>query len=132
IDPNAQVCSPAFNTLSFMGTFFSSGGQSIPYDCYDFHINEPTPEAQIADINTFKSNLSAAGISNPLIYATEAGGWGGCTALPDADEQAYVARIQLLYWSNNVKRHYWYAYSTCALLSNQPTSQTLTPLGIAY
>jgi hypothetical protein len=141
IDPLAQVCSPAFIITStfppygtFMSSFLSAGGATIPFDCWDFHINETTPEAQIADITTFTKNLSANGISNALLYATEAGRWsvGNCDAIATADEQAYVGRIELIYWSQNVKAHYWYAYSTCAPLSNQPANSTLTPLGIAY
>ncbi|MGA7928838.1 MAG: hypothetical protein WCA20_22935 [Candidatus Sulfotelmatobacter sp.] len=141
IDSLAQVCSPAFIISStdssfstFMQSFLSSGGAAIPFDCWDFHINEATPETQIADITTFTGNLSANGISNPLMYATEAGRWdvGSCDAIASADEQAYVGRIEPIYWSQNVKAHYWYAYSSCAPLSNQPTTSTLTPLGIAY
>jgi len=141
IDPQALVCSPALSLVpnhpsytQFMSSFLSSGGAAIPFDCWDFHINEPTPEAQIADISTYTGLLSANGISNPLMHATEAGRWsvGNCNAIAAADEQAYIGRIELIYWSNNVKAHYWYAYSSCAPLSNLPTSSTLTPLGVAY
>ena len=138
-DPNAQVCSPAFSVSSYSGDintlngFFAASPAPPAFDCYDFHIDEATPEAQIADINTFKSVLTNAGISNPLIYATEAGRWGDCSAtVSGMTEQAYVARIELLYWSNNVKRHYWYAYDSCAPLTNQPTTSTLNAAGIGY
>ena len=140
-DPGVQVCSPAFIITqgqhssyysTFMTNFFANGGPTT-FDCYDVHINEPTPEAQITDINTFKSILSAAGITNPLIYATEAGRWGSCdTSLTGTTEQAYIARIELLYWSNNVRRHYWYAYDGCGTLTNQRTASTLNAAGIAY
>jgi hypothetical protein len=135
------VCSPAFIISStypsygtFMSSFLSSGGAAIPFDCWDFHINETTPEAQIADIATFTGYLSANGISNPRLYATEAGRWdvGNCDAIAAADEQAYAGRIELIYWSQNVKAHYWYAYSKCAPLSDLSTNSTLTPLGIGY
>jgi hypothetical protein len=141
IDSLAQVCSPAFIISStypsygtFMSSFLSSGGAAIPFDCWDFHINETTPEAQIADIATFTGYLSANGISNPRLYATEAGRWdvGNCDAIAAADEQAYAGRIELIYWSQNVKAHYWYAYSKCAPLSDLSTNSTLTPLGIGY
>lgn len=141
LDSQAKVCSPSFlpssagsGASTFISTFLANGGAAIPFDCWDFHINETVPEAQIADITTFTGILSANGISNPLLYATEAGRWevGNCDAIDAADEQAYVGRIELIYWSNDVKRHYWYAYSTCAPLSNQPTASTLTSLGIAY
>jgi hypothetical protein len=135
-DPGAQVCSPAFlPSFSLMNSFFTNGG-STGLDCYDFHINEPTPEGQIADINQFNSILSSNGIdpSTATIYATEAGRWGDCSATLSAPltPQAYIARIELLYSSNNVKRHYWYTYGICAPLTNQPTSATLAPAGIAY
>ena len=146
IDPLAQVCSPAFiinsanpSYRNFMSLFLSSGGAAIPFDCWDFHINETTPEDQIADITTFTGYLSANGISNPVLYATEDGRWGTCSdAIAAADQQAYVGRIELIYWSQNVKAHYWYGYGICVPLSNQITSEgvttdnTLTPLGIAY
>src|SRR5439155_15603082 len=45
IDPQAKVCSPAFiidpahpSYATFMESFLTSGGASIPYDCWDFHI----------------------------------------------------------------------------------------------
>jgi hypothetical protein len=141
IDPLAQVCSPAFIITSaypsygaFMISFLSSGGAAIPFDCWNFHINEPTPEAQIADIATFTGYLSTNGISNPLMQATEAGRWdvGNCDAIAETDEQAYVGRIELIYWSQNIKAHYWYAYSTCAPLSNLPAGSNLTLAGIGY
>jgi hypothetical protein len=144
IDPSAKVCSPAFEPAAtpgangadiFIKTFMTNGGAGIPYDCWDFHANASRPEDQVANINTFKGYLDQYvphGSAGARIYATEAGRWEGCNAISDADEQAYVGRIELLYWSNNVTRHYWYGYSTCAKLSNQPTSQTLTPAGVAY
>lgn len=139
-DPGARVCSPAFDMGSsskyyanLMNSFFSNGGPKT-WDCYDFHANDPTPEGQIADINQFKTVLRNNGIdpSAVTIYASEAGRWGGCVTISDAEEQAYVARIELLYWSNGVKRHYWYAYDTCGALTNQPARSTLKPVGIAY
>lgn len=139
-DPGAKVCSPAFSMGSrtkyyanLMNSFFANGGPK-GWDCYDFHVNEPTPEGQIADINQFKAVLRNNGIdpSAVPIYATEAGRWGGCVSISDDEEQAYVARIELLYWSNDVKRHYWYAYDACGTLTNQPSSSTLRPVGLAY
>jgi hypothetical protein len=144
VDPNVKVCSPAFEPAAtpgggsadiFIKTFLTNGGAEIPYDCWDFHANGNTPEAQIDNVNVFKGYLDQyvpGGSAKATIYATEAGRWGGCTNISDADAQAYVGRIELLYWSNNVRRHYWYGYSICAKLSNQPTSATLTPAGIAY
>jgi hypothetical protein len=136
-DPGAQVCSPAFISpfTPLMNNFFANGGPKT-LDCYDFHSNEPAPEGQIADINQFNSILSSNGIdpSTATIYATEAGRWGNCNATlsPPLTPQAYIARIELLYWSNNVKRHYWFAYDSCVSLTDQPTSSTLRPAGIAY
>jgi hypothetical protein len=118
---------------NLMNSFFANGGPKT-WDCYDFHVNEPSPEGQIADINQFKTILHDNGIDPSVIpiYATEAGRWGGCEPISDDEEQAYVARIELLYWSNGVKRHYWYAYDTCGPLTNQPATSTLKPIGIAY
>jgi hypothetical protein len=139
-DPGAKVCSPAFSMgagtkyyVNIMEGFFASGGPKT-WDCYDFHLNAPTPEGEIAEINQFKAILRKNGInpSSVPIYATEAGRWGGCVPIADDEEQAYVARIELLYWSNGVARHYWYAYDACAPLTNQPSSTTLKPAGIAY
>jgi hypothetical protein len=140
-DSGAQVCSPAFiidpafpSYATLMNDFFSNGAPKT-WDCYDFHINEPTPEAQITDINTFKTVLTNNGIdpSSVTIYATEAGRWGGCAAtISGMTEQAYIARIELLYWANNVKRHYWYAYDSCGALTNQPSTSILNPAGIGY
>jgi hypothetical protein len=140
-DTGAQVCSPAFiidpafpSYATFMNNFFVNGGPKT-WDCYDFHINDPTPEGQIAKMNQFKSILNSNGIdpSTATIYATEAGRCGGCgTTLSDAQQQAYVARIELLYWSNGIKRHYWYAYDSCGTLTNQPASSSLKPIGTAY
>lgn len=140
IDSNAKVCSPAFSMGSrtqfyanLMISFFANGGPKT-WDCYDFHMNEVNPEGQIADIRQFKTILSSNGIDLAAvpIYATEAGRWGGCLPISDDEEQAYLARIELLYWSNGVKRHYWYAYDSCVPLTNQPSSSTLRPIGVAY
>ncbi|MGA7622260.1 MAG: hypothetical protein WCA91_01655, partial [Candidatus Acidiferrales bacterium] len=140
-DPNAQVCSPAFimwQQSSFykdlMNDYFQSGLPNT-WDCYDFHINEPTPEEQLADINDFKTVLTNNGIdpATHAIYATEAGRWGECgVAISGMTEQAYIARIELLYWSNGIKRHYWYAYDSCGMLTNQPATQSLNAAGIGY
>jgi hypothetical protein len=140
-DSRAQVCSPAFiidpafpSYAILMNDFFSNGAPKT-WDCYDFHINEPTPEAQITDINTFKTVLTNNGIdpSSVTIYATEAGRWGGCgVTISGMTEQAYIGRIELLYWSNGIKRHYWYAYDSCGPLTNQSTTSTLNPAGIGY
>jgi hypothetical protein len=137
-DPNAQVCSPAFSVSSYSGDintlngFFAASPAPPAFDCYDLHIGEPTPEGQITDINTFKSVLTTAGITNPLIYATESGAWGCNSSAVGMTDQAYIARTELLYWSNNVKRHYWYAYDSCRPLTNQPATSTLNASGIAY
>jgi hypothetical protein len=220
-DPNAQVHSPAFiigteypGYATFMTDFFAAGGLTT-YDGYDFHFSEATPENEIALINQFKSILSSAGVSNPTIWATEAGRWpdtcpdaptasitnisiasnvltvtvspanaasanfapgfqasfsglanatflngqtvtvsavtsttitapfthanysasgsGTVTAnVPTALEQAWIGRIEPIYWANGITRHYWFAYDGCGTISNQPTAQTLTPAGIAY
>lgn len=141
-DPNARVCSPAFiidpafpSDATFMDSFFANGGPRT-YDCYDFHIDAPQPEDQIARVNQFKTILARYGLADRTIYATESGRWlGGCGSgsnPPDVDQQAYIGRIELLYWSLGVRRHYWYAYDTCGTISNQPASATLTPAGIAY
>lgn len=140
-DPGAQVCSPAFiidpsypSYAIFMNDFFAKGGPKR-FDCYDFHTNAPTPEAQIENIQQFKNRLSRNGIdpSSATLYATEAGRWGGCdVAISSMSEQAYIGRVELLYWSNGIKRHYWYAYDTCGTLTNQPARQSLNPAGIGY
>jgi len=140
-DTGAKVCSPAFiidptypSYVTFMNDFFAEGGPKT-FDCYDFHINEPNPEAQITDINQFKSILSSNGIdpSSATIYATEAGRWGGCgVVISGMSEQAYIGRIELLYWSNGIQRHYWYAYDACGTLINRTATQTLNSAGIGY
>ena len=135
-DSMAQVCSPAFLVFArgsqgdrFNRAFFA--GNPPNYDCWDFHINDETPESQLADIRFLYSEGFPTG---RVMYATEAGRGRGCNALlaPPLTLEAYVGRIELLYWSWGIKRHYWYAYGICSPLTNQPTSSTLTPAGIAY
>jgi hypothetical protein len=150
-DPTAKVCSEAFiisasypSYSTYMDDFFKSGGPKT-YDCYDFHINYLNePEDEIPLIAQYKGILSANGITPPVIYATENGrggsgvtdsyetcpGWP--TNLTEDQIQAFVARMELTYWSQGIARHYWYAYDTCGTLTNQPTTSTLTAAGTAY
>jgi len=99
------------------------------FDCWDFHINDPKPENELAGIQFLYSEGFPQG---KLMYASEAGRGSGCTVLPAADEQAYIGRIMPLYWSWGVKRWYNFGYDTCWPLTNQPATQTLTAAGIAY
>jgi hypothetical protein len=139
-DSSAKVCSPAFiidptypSYATYMDNYFAAGPRR--YDCYDFHINAPTPEGQLSRVNQFKSILAKYGLPNgrPL-YATESGRWGDCNQPnpSDADQQAYIGRIELLYASWGIQRHYWYGYDTCGTISDQPSAPILTPEGIAY
>jgi hypothetical protein len=150
-DPTAKVCSQAFiisasypSYATYMNDFFQSGGPKT-YDCYDFHINYLNePEDEIPLIAQYKSILTAHGITPPVIYATEAGRGGSgvddsyetCPGWPsnltEDQIQAFVARMELIYWSQGIARHYWYAYDTCGTLTNQPTTSTLTAAGTAY
>jgi len=149
-DPDAKVASPAFiidsgypTYATFMDTFL---GQNPPsYDYYDFHINYPNePEDEIPMIAQYKQILANHGIVSPIIYATEAGrGGSGSGASTDTCpswpanvtldlQEAFIARMELLYWSQGISRHYWYAYDTCGTLTNQPATNTLNSAGIAY
>jgi hypothetical protein len=136
IDSATQVCSPAFEIYPsgsqgdlFNKAFFS--GSPPNFDCWDFHIIDASPENQLADIRFLYGEGFPTG---KLMYATEAGRWGGCntTPSPPLTPGAYIARIELLYWTWGVKRHYWFGNDTCVPLTNQPTTPTLTSAGIAY
>lgn len=138
LDPGAAICSPAFTgaaiTGSYMANYFAAGGPT-GVDCVDFHINSAAPEGQIATINTFNSVRSMIGLQNKPVYATEGGRWGGCSPpnpLPsDEVQEAYIGRIEPIYWSMNVQRHYWYAWDTCAPLWDI-SGGALKPSGAAY
>jgi hypothetical protein len=143
-DPNAKVASPAFVInqqypayATFMDSFLGSNPPA--YDYYDFHIDYlHAPEEEIPLIAQFRQILAKHGIVNPTIYATEAGKnfVNSCPAWSavenDDMQQAFTARMELLYWSEGIARHYWYAYDLCGTLTNQPSSNTLAPAGIAY
>jgi hypothetical protein len=141
-DPAAKVCSPAFilnlsfpSYQTFIDNFLSAWNTRNPsgpkFDCYDFHIDATNPEDQIALVNLFKTKLATAGVpSTTPLYATESGRWGDCpVSVTDTVKQAYVGRIEPLYWSLGVRYHWWYAHDTCGTLE---TSGVLTPLGTAY
>jgi hypothetical protein len=149
-DPNAKVASPAFiidpaypSYAIFMDDFL--GNNPPTYDYYDFHINYPNaPEDEVPLIAQFRQILAKHGVVAPAIYATE-GGRGGsgirastdtCPAWPSNVtpdlQQAFIARMELLYWSQGIARHYWYAYDICGTLTDEPSSETLKPAGIAY
>lgn len=149
-DPNAKVASPAFiidpdypSYAAFLDDFL--GNNPPTYDFYDIHINYPNaPEDEIPMIAQFKQILVKHGIVSPTIYATEAGrGGSGIGANADTCpgwpanvtldlQQAFIGRMELLYWSQGVERHYWYAYDTCGTLTEQPASNSLNLAGIAY
>jgi len=149
-DPNAKIASPAFVMDSMYPAFaayldtFLSDNPPV-YDYYDLHANyQNAPEDEIPLIGQFKQILAKHDITSPTIFATEAGRGGSgldgsqdtCPAWPtrvNSDlQQAFIGRMELLYWSQGVARHYWYAYDICGTISNQPYSNTLTPAGTAY
>ena len=149
-DPNAKVASPAFiidpkypSYATFLDDFL--GSNPPVYDYYNFHINYPNiPEDEAPMIVLFKQILASHGIKSPTIYASEAGRGGSgiaasvdtCPAWPSKIgvdlQQAFIGRMELLYWSQGIARHYWYAYDTCGTLTNQPQSNSLNPAGVAY
>lgn len=140
-DPNATVCSPGFilnpsfpSYQTFIDNFLASWNTRNPsgptFDCYDIHVDTTVPEDQITQVNLFKSKLATAGLTGKPIFATESGRWGDCpVSATDAEKQAYVGRVEPLYWANGVKHHWWYAHDTCGTLE---TGGALTPLGTAY
>jgi hypothetical protein len=149
-DPDAKFASPAFildpkhpSYASFLNDFLVSNPPK--YDYYDFHadyLNQP--EDEIPLINQFRQALAKNGVKSPVLFATEAGrGGSGESASKDTcpkwpanvtteAQQAFVARMELIYWAQGLSRHYWYAYDTCGALTNQPRFNTLTPAGTAY
>lgn len=146
-DPAAKVASPAFildpsfpGYATFLDRFLGSNPPA--YDYYTFHADyKRLPEDELETIARFREALAKHGADSPTILATEGGrggsGSGGtCPGWPSGvttdQQQAFVARMELLYWSAGVARHYWYAYDTCGTISNQPRLDTLTPAGIAY
>lgn len=149
-DPDAKLASPAFildpqhpSYAAFLDDFL--GSDPPAYDYYDFHIDyRNQPEDEISSIAQFRQVLARHGIASPTLLATEAGRGGSgsgastetCPGWPSnvsqETQQAFVARMELIYWSQGVARHYWYAYDTCGSLSNQPRSESLTRAGVAY
>jgi hypothetical protein len=149
-DPAAKIASPAFvidpkypGYAAYLDDFLTDHPPT--YDYYDFHMNyQNAPEDEIPMIAQFKQILAKHGIASPTIFATEAGrGGSGIEASLDTCprwparvtpelQQAFVGRMELLYWSQGVARHYWYAYDVCGTITNQPYSNTLTPGGVAY
>jgi len=129
IDPGALICAPS-GEPQYMDRYFEAGGPK-GVDCLTFHGHYPQAEGAISDIDSLKRVMAKHGLSDKMIWATEGGHWGcnNRTIGPD-DEMAFVARVQLLDWSNGVLRHYWYAWDTCATLWSPASG--IFPAGTAY
>lgn len=53
--------------------------------------------------------MAKYGMQNKPLWATEGGHWGRLALSPD-EQAAFVGRIEMLFWSWGVARHYWYSW----------------------
>jgi hypothetical protein len=143
VDPDALVTTPTpvnngagpKSISGWMSDYLAANGGNYA-DIVSFHgyINPArgqAPESIISTLDQITSAISGTPLSSLPLWDTE-GAWGKPANLPDPDLQAaFVARVYLLQWSNEVQRFYWFQYG-----STQPAGlwapSGLDSAGLAY
>jgi hypothetical protein len=139
IDPSALVLSPSITNTPEGYTFLHDYLSQLPpgtIDAIAIHTYfKGAPEDAIpAELAAVRSALPTAYANTP-IWSTE-GSWGQNTdfSTDASEQQAFVARYDLMLLNQRVERSYWYAYPNGAwgtLQSGSWDSGTLTPAGVA-
>ena len=161
-DPSAKITSPDFyGGASYFATYYGDGGPiSVDYlslhgypsaSCYDVPEaidaiwgSTTNPALVTTNLFAYLGVIQQYGMLNIPIWDTE-GSWGVNPLLPtgtcgtgsaftSTQEVMFVSRSQLLHWSNNIQRNYWYAYTTVGTLNtDSPIDQPgVNAAGVAY
>jgi hypothetical protein len=136
IDPSALVLSPSVTANSPGYAYLKQYLSSLPSGTIDAiavhsYTNGACPEGAVpAEMNSVKASLPAAYAKTP-IWSTE-GSWGQNNQLTSVgcNQQAFVARYDLLMASQGFVRNYWYAYQNSGW-GTLWDGTSLTPAGIA-
>ena len=143
IDPTAFVLSPSFagGGMGDLNNFLAAGAapymDGVAVHLYPYPVANPGAEVNVPSwIDGYRSYMNQYGLNNKPLWNTEFG-WGLNSNLSNADDQdAFLARSYLLYWSKGVARSYWYAYDNDSWgtlrLPNSGTPGTITAAGYAY
>lgn len=130
IDSKATILSPSFPSFGYMDQYFANGGPR-GVDGITFHGNAAEPEELLQNIRQVRQIAAKYGMANQPLWATEGGHWGRRDLSPQA-RAAFVARVELLYWSAGVVRHYWYAWDNPNFGTLWQPDAGLTAAGKAY
>jgi hypothetical protein len=118
IDPSAQITTPAYvtdtgiNVARAMSSFLAAGGgEYVDVISYHGYVQWPqAPEAAITDAAPLQNVLAAANQQGKPLISSE-GGFGAKVTITDPDqEEAWIARFEILMQSIGVARSYWYAW----------------------
>lgn len=140
IDPSAVVLSPAVTASSgpgWLSTYLSDGGdqstEAIAFHGYGNGVAEDISSI----VKTYKTVLSAHGLSNLPLWDTESGWADGDGAylvtLSSSQQAAFVAKYYLLQWPLGVSRSVWYAFDGTAQWGQMwDPADGLQPDAVAY
>jgi len=118
IDPSAQITTPAYvtdtgiNVATAMSDFLNAGGgQYVDVISYHGYVQWPQPpENAVTDAAPLQNILAAANQQGKPLFSSE-GGFGAKVTITDPDqEEAWIARFEILMQSIGVVRSYWYAW----------------------
>lgn len=144
LDPSALVVGPACSggtaVCSWLLTYWSTAGGSIPQDITGYHgylgdsVHQPTAIPTI--VSNIKVKQGENGLSGQAIWFTE-GSWGQAStytpALTNDEQVAYMAQEFLYLWNGGVQRFYWYAWDNTHSFGPLWNSSTgILPAGTAY
>jgi polysaccharide biosynthesis protein PslG len=130
IDPHAIILAPSISTIDYMNEYYAEGGPR-GVDGVTFHGNAAEPEELLNKINQIREVLAKYGMTDKPLWATEGGHWGSRDLSPD-ERAAFVGRVELLYWSRGVVRHYWYGWDNPHWGTLWDEYGGLQPAGKAY
>lgn len=139
VDPAIVVVSPSATDgdegVSWLKKYLDKGGGNfIDAIGFHFYVVPQLPEATVPLIEKVRQVMVQHGLSNKLLWNTEAG-WSNPKPFPsDELAAAYVARAYILNWAAGVSRFYWYAWDDLgvSLTMIEPDIRTLKPAAIAY
>lgn len=141
LQPSAVVLSPSGvsspnGPADEVNAFFGNGGKGYA-DAVAFHgyppcCNKPYPPEEILKIlPPLRTAMSNQGVSSLPIWDTEAS-WGIDNKQLPSDPSGWVARFEILQWSNTVARHYWYDWNYGWGMLYDGKAHAILPQEVAY
>ena len=141
LQPSAVVLSPsgvgspngaADEVNAFFGNTPPGKADAVAFHGYPPCCNMPYPPEDILNIiPPLRTAMSNQKVSSLPIWDTEAS-WGINSKQLPSDPSGWVARFEVLQWSNGVARHYWYNWNYNWGTLYDGKAHVILPQGLAY